>query len=117
MNTTTPNSAIRTSVRLRIVRLARCDCSARDSFGSCFFRLRGMILRAMLLPFCQIVPIVWMASTVKTGTVYNLSLIHICSTFKLVTLAAALDCGAVTENSTFYCGGHETFNDREQEVS
>ena len=38
-------------------------------------------------------------------------------TFKLVTLAAALDCGAVTENSTFYCGGHETFNDREQEVS
>ena len=32
-------------------------------------------------------------------------------------LAAALDCGAVTENSTFYCGGHETFNDREQEVS
>ena len=39
------------------------------------------------------------------------------STFKLVTLAAALDCGAVTENSTFYCGGHETFNDREQEVS
>ena len=39
------------------------------------------------------------------------------STFKLVTLAAALDCGAVTENSTFYCGGHETFNDREQVVS
>ena len=39
------------------------------------------------------------------------------STFKLVTLASALDCGAVTENSTFYCGGHETFNDREQEVS
>ena len=39
------------------------------------------------------------------------------STFKLVTLAAALDCGAVTENSTFYCGGHETFNDRDQEVS
>ena len=39
------------------------------------------------------------------------------STFKLVTLAAALACGAVTENSTFYCGGHETFNDREQEVS
>ena len=39
------------------------------------------------------------------------------STFKLVTLAAALDCGAVTENSSFYCGGHETFNDREQEVS
>lgn len=39
------------------------------------------------------------------------------STFKLVTLAAALDCGAVTENSKFYCGGHETFNDREQEVS
>ena len=39
------------------------------------------------------------------------------STFKLVTLAAAMDCGAVTENSTFYCGGHETFNDREQEVS
>ena len=34
-----------------------------------------------------------------------------------MTLAAALDCGAVTENSTFYCGGHETFNDREQEVS
>ena len=39
------------------------------------------------------------------------------STFKLVTLAAALDCGAVTETSSFYCGGHETFNDREQEVS
>ena len=39
------------------------------------------------------------------------------STFKLVTLAAALDCGAVTEYSTFYCGGHETFNDRDQEVS
>ena len=39
------------------------------------------------------------------------------STCKLVTLASALDFGAVTENSTFYCGGHETFNDREQEVS
>lgn len=39
------------------------------------------------------------------------------STFKLVTLAAALDCGAVTEHSTFYCGGHEDFSDRDQTVS
>ena len=62
MKTTTPNSTIRTSVLRRMVRLARCDCSARESFGSCFSRFRGMILRAMFLPFCPIV---------KTRAVYN----------------------------------------------
>ena len=38
------------------------------------------------------------------------------STFKLVTLAAALDCGAVTLNDSFYCGGHEDFAGRKETV-
>ena len=29
------------------------------------------------------------------------------STFKLITLASALDSGAVTLNDSFYCGGQE----------
>ena len=36
------------------------------------------------------------------------------STFKTVTLAAALEEGAVTLNDTFYCGGSETFWGRDQ---
>ncbi len=36
------------------------------------------------------------------------------STFKLVTLAAAIDSGAVTLNDTFYCGGSEKFEGRSQ---
>ena len=39
------------------------------------------------------------------------------STFKLVTLASALDCGAVTLDDSFYCGGQEDFADRDQTVS
>lgn len=36
------------------------------------------------------------------------------STFKLLTLAAALDSGSVTLNNTFYCGGSEKFEGRSQ---
>ncbi len=36
------------------------------------------------------------------------------STFKLITLAAALDSGAVTLNDTFYCGGAEKIEGRSQ---
>ena len=36
------------------------------------------------------------------------------STFKVLTLAAALDSGSVTLNDTFYCGGSEKFEGREQ---
>ena len=36
------------------------------------------------------------------------------STFKLVTMAAALDSGKVTENDSFYCSGHEYIDGREQ---
>ena len=34
--------------------------------------------------------------------------------FKLITLASALDSGAVTLNDSFYCGGQEKFSGREQ---
>ena len=36
------------------------------------------------------------------------------STFKLITLASALDSGAVTLNDSFYCCGQEKFTGREQ---
>ena len=36
------------------------------------------------------------------------------STFKLITLASALDSGAVTLNDSFYCGGQDKFTGREQ---
>ena len=36
------------------------------------------------------------------------------STFKLITLASALDSGAVTLNDSFYCSGQEKFTGREQ---
>ena len=36
------------------------------------------------------------------------------STFKLITLASALDSGADTLNDSFYCGGQEKFTGREQ---
>ena len=36
------------------------------------------------------------------------------STFKLITLASALDSGAVTLNDSFYCGGQEKFTGRDQ---
>ena len=39
------------------------------------------------------------------------------STFKLITLASALDSGAVTLNDSFYCGGQEKFTGREQILS
>ena len=38
------------------------------------------------------------------------------STFKVVTLAAALDSGAVSLDDTFYCSGAEKFEGREQEL-
>lgn len=38
------------------------------------------------------------------------------STFKTITLAAALEEGAVTLDDTFYCGGKETFWGRDQEL-
>ena len=39
------------------------------------------------------------------------------STFKLVTLAAGLDCGAFTTQSSYFCGGHEDFQGRDQTLS
>ena len=39
------------------------------------------------------------------------------STFKLITLAAGLDCGAFTTQSSYYCGGHEDFRGRDQTLS
>lgn len=38
------------------------------------------------------------------------------STFKLISLAEALDCGAATLNDTYYCSGEEKIADREQAV-
>ncbi|MCI5994172.1 MAG: PASTA domain-containing protein [Clostridiales bacterium] len=39
------------------------------------------------------------------------------STFKLITMASALDSGAITLNSSFYCGGKADFAGREQTLS
>ncbi len=39
------------------------------------------------------------------------------STFKLITLAAALDCGAVSLEDHFYCAGSEKFEGRSQILS
>ena len=39
------------------------------------------------------------------------------STFKIITLASALDCGAVTLNDHFYCSGSEKFEGRSQILS
>lgn len=39
------------------------------------------------------------------------------STFKIITLASALDSGAVTLNDQFYCGGSENFEGRSQTLS
>ncbi len=39
------------------------------------------------------------------------------STFKIITLASALDSGAVTLNDHFYCGGSEKFEGRSQTLS
>ena len=39
------------------------------------------------------------------------------STFKIITLAAGLDSGAVTLDDTFYCGGVETFEGRSQPLN
>ena len=38
------------------------------------------------------------------------------STFKVISLAEALDCGAATVNDTYYCSGAEKIADREQVV-
>ncbi len=38
------------------------------------------------------------------------------STFKVISLAEALDCGAATVNDTYYCSGAEKIADREQIV-
>lgn len=39
------------------------------------------------------------------------------STFKLITMASALDSGAITLNSSFYCGGKADFAGRDQTLS
>lgn len=39
------------------------------------------------------------------------------STFKLITLAAGLDSGAVTLSDNYYCGGHADFRGRDQTLS
>ena len=39
------------------------------------------------------------------------------STFKIITLASALDCGAVTLDDHFYCSGSEKFEGRSQILS
>lgn len=39
------------------------------------------------------------------------------STFKVLTLAAALDCGAVKLEDSFHCGGRESFEGRSQPVN
>ena len=39
------------------------------------------------------------------------------STFKVLTLAAALDSGAISLNDNFYCGGRESFEGRSQPVN
>lgn len=39
------------------------------------------------------------------------------STFKIITLAAGLDSGAVTLDDSFYCGGVETFEGRSQPLN
>ncbi len=39
------------------------------------------------------------------------------STFKLITLATGLDCGAVTLRDSFYCGGREQFEGRSQPLN
>ncbi len=39
------------------------------------------------------------------------------STFKVLTMAAAIDCGAVSLNDHFYCAGKEKFEGREQELN
>mgnify|MGYP004464505089 FL=1 len=39
------------------------------------------------------------------------------STFKLVTLAMGLDCGAFTTQSSYFCGGKEDFQGRDQTLS
>lgn len=39
------------------------------------------------------------------------------STFKLLTLATGLDCGAVTLNDSFFCGGREQFEGRSQPLN
>lgn len=39
------------------------------------------------------------------------------STFKLLTLATGLDCGAVTLHDSFFCGGREKFEGRSQPLN
>lgn len=39
------------------------------------------------------------------------------STFKLITMAAGLDSGAVTVNDSYFCGGREDFRGRDQTLS